>query len=110
MGMITKIYDNISYYIQERDDPVAGKLRRLADWCHVSKGSISGWMPRPQRFVGSSSENTATDGVIGDNMVDITWDNLSVWDDKFGIDDSGTRIHLLNEMPVAFSRTKLGSK
>ncbi len=102
MGMIRKIFNNITYYVQIRDDPVAGKLQRLSDWCTVGTGTASGWSPRPQRFVGTGS-------VVGDNMVDVTFDRLCVWEDSFGIDKNGTMIHMFGEMPLAYSRTKLGA-
>lgn len=107
MAMIGKLFDHITYYYEERDDATAGKLRRLHDWCNVTKGGISGWMPRPQRFVDNSK--AAGDGITADNMVDVTWDSLELWNPAFGTDQDSSpdkEIHRFNEMPFNYSRTK----
>jgi len=103
MAMQTKIFDHINYFFEERDDAVAGKLRRVHDWCKVSKGTVSGWMPRPQRFVDGDKVNR-------DNMADTTWDNMDEWSGQFVVDNENPSmvIHGLCEMPVAYSRTKKG--
>ena len=105
MAMQSKIFDNITYYFEERDDAVAGKLRRMHDWCNVSKGGISGWMPRPQRF--AQAGDAGNDGTAQDNMVDTTWDHLEEWNGTFGT-AGGMQIHGFCEMPIAYSRTKRG--
>ena len=107
MAMQSKVFNNITYYYEERNDATAGKLRRLHDWCNVSKNGISGWMPRPQRFVDNS--NTAQDGIDKDNMADTTWDSLEQWNDAFGTDSESSpaiELHRFPEMPIAYSRTK----
>jgi hypothetical protein len=103
MAMQSKVFDHINYYFEERNDGTAGKIRRLHDWCNVSWGTISGWMPRPQRFISEG-------GISSDNMVDTTWDNMNEWPAQAMLDDRNPpmAIHELCEMPVAYSRTKRG--
>lgn len=116
MGMIDKFYNHITMYYEERDDATAGKIRRLHDWLNVSRGGISGWTPRPQRFIGEGFDIGAS-GWSKDNMADVTWDSLEKWDDRLlrsdrnsknKIMDNSVEIHRLCEMPVAYSRTKVG--
>ena len=107
MAMQSKVFNSITYYFEERDDAVAGKLRRLHDWCNVSKNGISGWVQRPQRF--ANTGDTPNDGVDKDNMCDTTWDHLEEWNPASGIDSDSNpaiELHRLPEMPIAYSRTK----
>ena len=107
MAMQSKVFNHITYYYEERNDAVAGKLRRLHDWCNVSKGGISGWMPRPQRF--GCGGDASNDGIRQDNMADTTWDSLEEWNGSLGTDteyNPAIQLHSFNEMPVGYSRTK----
>ena len=115
MPMIGKIYDHVTMYYEERDDATAGKIRRLHDWMNVSVNGISGWVPRPQRFIGDG-DNTNSSGWSADNMVDLSWDSLEKWSRKFGMSghnsrkvkeppENEIRLHRFCEMPVKYTRT-----
>lgn len=108
MAMINKIFGNVTYYWDEREDAVAGKLKKLHDWCNVSIGGISGWMPRPQRFV-DECDNTKTDGINADKMVDLSFDNFEKFDISMcQCSKSGILLHGLSEMPMGYNRTEVG--
>jgi hypothetical protein len=109
MTMMRKLFSHVTYYFEERDDAVAGKLNRMHDWCHVGWRGLGGfWMPRPQRWV--SSQSGAGSNTFGDYMTDTTWDSLEQWSEQFGMSKDTVaghkiRLHGFCEMPVQYQRT-----